>query len=327
MHRLAASLGVQVMWPAFQVNLLQISAPICQKELTFIPGSCWALSVLYSGIAGESPHDLARHLKERISTSYLDITTLEALTNPPTNKVAHLNLIAHSIADLQCSPHHLVSTGRQSCEPSQQQITNLPQSGILRKASGPTGIGSLVDVYGTLLASRLLVPTDASKLDPRCLSLHLLRRNVDNGQFPLPIFTAIQHGRCFAIYPVSILMGPSVTSSENVVALQLAQKEKALSTNAEEQAMLDRAENTLVREVRCLWYEFTPFEIGCDEVGGELPHVFYRSVLILTSVTAKPGFLHGLWVALLLLEKARNAAYVICTRNLLELTQISSARA
>ena len=51
-----------------------------------------------------------------------------------------------------------------------------------------------MDVYGTLLGSRLLVPSDITRLDPQHLSLHLMRRGVDRGQHPLPIFTAIQHG-------------------------------------------------------------------------------------------------------------------------------------
>lgn len=68
------------------------------------------------------------------------------------------------------------------------------QSGILRKAAGPTGTASLVDVYGTLLSSRLFIPSDPRKIDQHQLSLHLLRRGVDTGQLPLPIFTAIQPG-------------------------------------------------------------------------------------------------------------------------------------
>ena len=55
---------------------------------------------------------------------------------------------------------------------------------------------SLVDLYGTLLGSRLYVPSDLARLDPRHLSLHFFRRCVDNGALPLPIFSAIQHGMC-----------------------------------------------------------------------------------------------------------------------------------
>lgn len=53
-------------------------------------GSCWALSVLYSGVAGShDARDAAEHIKSRLQTSYLDTVTLDALTTPPTNKVRY----------------------------------------------------------------------------------------------------------------------------------------------------------------------------------------------------------------------------------------------
>lgn len=66
---------------------------------------------------------------------------------------------------------------------------------MLRKAAGETGTTSLVDLYGTLLASRLYVPSDITRLDPRHLSLHGFRQTVDTGDLPLPILSAIQHGK------------------------------------------------------------------------------------------------------------------------------------
>lgn len=51
-------------------------------------GSCWALGIMHSGVAGSSqPSDAAQHLKDRIQTSYLDMDTLDALVKSPTNKV------------------------------------------------------------------------------------------------------------------------------------------------------------------------------------------------------------------------------------------------
>ena len=64
---------------------------------------------------------------------------------------------------------------------------------MLRKAAGKEGTVSLVDLYGTLLSSRLYVPSDVTKLNPRHLSLHYFRKNVDTGDLPLPILSAIQH--------------------------------------------------------------------------------------------------------------------------------------
>ena len=51
-------------------------------------GSCWALGALYSGVSGSyEPGDSAEHLIQRIQTSYVDASTLDLLTTPPTNKV------------------------------------------------------------------------------------------------------------------------------------------------------------------------------------------------------------------------------------------------
>lgn len=60
-----------------------------------------------------------------------------------------------------------------------------------------------------------------------------------------------------------------MTSSDNLAAIQLAQEAKAMSVNPARSSALDKAEAILAAEIQCLWYEFTPFEIGCDEVGGE----------------------------------------------------------
>ncbi|KAJ3491784.1 hypothetical protein NLI96_g443 [Meripilus lineatus] len=194
----------------------------CVTYTAGVSGSCWALSVLYSGVAGShQPRTVADHIKERIKTSYLDIATLDEFVNPPTNKY----LLA----------------------------------GILRKAAGSTGTASLVDVYGTLLASRLFVPSDLGKIDHHQLSLHLLRRNVDNGQLPLPIFTAIQ----------------PVASFETLHALKTVHEKRAASISSSRDAALSQEQMQIEADVQHLWYEFTPFEVGCDEIGGGEPLLYH----------------------------------------------------
>jgi cytosolic phospholipase A2 len=64
-------------------------------------------------------------------------------------------------------------------------------SGLIRKVTAPLGIASLTDIYGSLVSARLLVPSDLSKLNQMNLSLHQIRRFVDNGMMPMPIMTAI----------------------------------------------------------------------------------------------------------------------------------------
>lgn len=62
---------------------------VCMSLAEITPlGSCWALGVMYSGVAGSvQPRPTAQHLKDRIQVSYLDMETLDALVRPPTNKV------------------------------------------------------------------------------------------------------------------------------------------------------------------------------------------------------------------------------------------------
>ncbi|GJE96563.1 FabD/lysophospholipase-like protein [Phanerochaete sordida] len=191
----------------------------CVTYTAGVSGSCWALGVMHSGVSGSHlPHDAARHLKDRIQTSYLDMDTLDALINPPTNKYLLYSL--------------------------------------LRKAAGPKGTISLVDVYGTLLGSRILVPSDLSRLDPQQLSMHLMRKGVDRGQLPMPIFTAIQH----AIPPVAIQ------------AIRDLQSEKTVDIDSKRADELDQAQARLSDITsRFFWYEFTPYEVGCDEIGAWIP--------------------------------------------------------
>ena len=89
-------------------------------------------------------------------------------------------------------------------------------SGLLRKAAGPCGSVSLVDVYGTLLASRIFVPSEIKSLDPRHLSLHSFRRNVDSGAMPLPIFTALQHSGYCQLPNCLVRMGKDLSSCANI---------------------------------------------------------------------------------------------------------------
>jgi len=127
--------------------------------LAGISGSCWAIATLYSGVVGDVPpiERLIEHLTSRIQKSYFDMETLDLVTTPPTNK-------------------YLLG-------------------GLMRKASAPGAEVSLVDIYGTLISSRILVPSDSAiPVDPRFLSLHRFRRLLDySASLPLPILTAVMH--------------------------------------------------------------------------------------------------------------------------------------
>ena len=134
------------------------------------------------------------------------------------------------------------------------RFSHTPQyllSGLLLKANAPLGGVSLIDIYGTLISSRLFIPTDISTLDPDNLSLHKFRRFVDDGTMPLPIFTAIQHEI------------PSAPAK----ALQKVRAQREYLIDSSRYEMLKEEEKELESKTRWLWFEFTPYEVGCDELG------------------------------------------------------------
>ncbi|KAI0346554.1 FabD/lysophospholipase-like protein [Trametopsis cervina] len=210
----------------------------CVTYTAGVSGSCWALGVMYSGVVGSVlAGDTASYLKDRIQVSYLEMGTLDALVSPPTNRY----LLA----------------------------------GLLRKAAGPAGSVSLVDIYGTLLGSRLFVPSSYDILNPQHLSLHMMRRHIDKGEHPMPIFTAIQH----TFPPVAIQ------------AMRELQAEEDVTFGAERVTVLEEAKKLLKESSsQYLWYEFTPYEVGCDEIGAWIPSwAFGRRFLNGKSIERRPG--------------------------------------
>lgn len=61
----------------------------CTTYVAGISGSCWALGVLYAGIADPIPESAAEHIKSRIATNFLDFSTFDLLTKSPTHKVCN----------------------------------------------------------------------------------------------------------------------------------------------------------------------------------------------------------------------------------------------
>ena len=63
--------------------------------------------------------------------------------------------------------------------------------------------------------------------------------------------------------PNSVVETDETTARRGVLANQ------TVAVDKEHAAILDQAKMKLEQSIRCLWYEFTPYEIGCDEVGGQ----------------------------------------------------------
>lgn len=129
----------------------------CVTYTAGVSGSCWLQTLYYSNITERSHSRLIRHLKNRLGVHIAyPPDALDLVASAPTNK-------------------YLLS-------------------GLVEKAKGtPSAEFGIVDIYGVLLAARLLVPKGELSVDEYDFKLSHQRRYTDDGSHPLPIYTAVRH--------------------------------------------------------------------------------------------------------------------------------------
>lgn len=117
-------------------------------------------------------------------------------------------------------------------------------SGCVEKLKGdPTADFGVVDAYGLLLAARLLVPRGDLGVNPLDLKISNQRAYLMKGEHPLPIYTAVRHEI------------PLPLPKEEVDKLD---DSESLKENAR-------------RESWFQWFEFTPYELWCEELDAGIP--------------------------------------------------------
>ncbi|KAF2472818.1 cytosolic phospholipase A2 zeta [Lindgomyces ingoldianus] len=175
----------------------------CVTYTAGVSGSCWLQTLYYSSMTGRSHARLIRHLKNRLGVHIaFPPDALDLLASAPTNK-------------------YLLS-------------------GFVEKAKGtPDADFGIVDIYGLLLAARLLVPKGELSVDEYDFKVSNQRRYTDDGSHPLPIYTAVRH--------------------EIPLSEQLDMKDPAA------------AEAKARKESWFQWFEFTPYEFWCEELEAGIP--------------------------------------------------------
>ncbi|KAH8889860.1 cytosolic phospholipase A2 zeta [Thozetella sp. PMI_491] len=174
----------------------------CVTYTSGVSGSCWLQALYYSSITKGNLHAAVDHLKARIGThiAYPPVAFSSVIT-APTNK-------------------YLLS-------------------GMVEKLKGNSNADfGLVDVYGLLLAARLLVPKGELGVNGKDFKLSNQRSYVKYGQNPLPIYTAVRHEI------------PELTDGGHA------------SEAAKEEAK---------QEAWFQWFEITPYEFFCEEFGAGIP--------------------------------------------------------
>ncbi|RDW79648.1 hypothetical protein BP6252_04286 [Coleophoma cylindrospora] len=181
----------------------------CVTYTAGVSGSCWLQSLYHSSLGRQRFDALVNHLKARIGIhiAYPPVA-LSALNSAPTNKFL--------------------------------------LSGFVEKLKGdPNAEFGLVDVYGLLLAARLLVPKGEVGIDNRDLKISNQRESIKHGEHPMPIYTAVRH--------------------EIPVEEEASDLEKQMDTPSEETK--ERAK----KEAYFQWYEISPYEFFCEEFGAGIP--------------------------------------------------------
>jgi phospholipase A2 len=180
----------------------------CVTYTAGVSGSCWLQTLYHSSIAQRDFDKLVDHLKNRLGVHLaFPPAALDLLTTAPTNK-------------------YLLS-------------------GFVEKLKGDPGADfGLVDIYGMLLAARLLVPRGELGVSDMDFKLSNQRANLVNGSHPLPIYTAVRH-------------------------------EIPVLDEANDKAKAHPTPEQLVRESRneawFQWFEFTPYEFFCEELNAGIP--------------------------------------------------------
>lgn len=181
----------------------------CVTYTAGVSGSCW-LQAIYNSSLGQNRFErVVQHLKNRIGVHIAyPPAAFGALNSAPTNKFL--------------------------------------LSGFVEKLKGDASaeIG-LVDLYGLMLAARLLVPKGELEIEDRDLKISNQRDYIKNGEHPMPIYTAVRH--------------------EIPIDEQSSEIEK--ETGAPSQETKEKAR----KESWFQWFEITPYEFFCEEFNAGIP--------------------------------------------------------
>lgn len=173
----------------------------CATYMAGVSGSCWLQTLYYSSISNQKHQKIINHLIHRLGTHIASPPdALKLLTSAPTNKFL--------------------------------------LSGFVEKLKGDSNADfGIVDIYGLLLATRLLVPRGELEVDDRNLKISNQRAYIANGENPLPIYTAVRH--------------------------EIPIEEHELTSDA--------AQEKAKQEDWFQWFEFTPYELFCEELEAGIP--------------------------------------------------------
>ncbi|CAK7198537.1 hypothetical protein SEUCBS139899_001200 [Sporothrix eucalyptigena] len=190
----------------------------CATYTAGVSGSCWLQALYFSSFSHQDFTKVADHLRARLGVHIAHPPELfSLLTTAPTNKY----LLSGPVERFKADPE--------------------------------TKFG-LVDVYGTLLAARLLVPKGELDVSPLDFKISHQRRHLTRGQNPMPIYTAVRH--------------EIPDHDENGIKDSTPTKDS--STKHKKQHAKDEKE-AAKKAAWFQWFEITPYEFFCEEFAAGIP--------------------------------------------------------
>jgi phospholipase A2 len=129
----------------------------CITYTAGVSGSCWLQTLFFSSMGRQDHSRLISHLKNRLGVhlAYPPVA-FELVNSAPTNKFLLTGLV--------------------------EKLKGMPEADF-----------GIVDVYGVLLAGRLLVPRTQLAVDEDDLKMSTQQKYISSGQNPLPIYSAVRH--------------------------------------------------------------------------------------------------------------------------------------
>ncbi|KFY93844.1 hypothetical protein V498_04228 [Pseudogymnoascus sp. VKM F-4517 (FW-2822)] len=181
----------------------------CVTYTAGVSGSCWMQIIYHSTLGNRRFDSMINHLRARLGTHIAyPPDALNALNSAPTNKFL--------------------------------------LSGFVEKLKGDPGADfGVVDLYGLLLAARLLVPKGEVGVDNRNLKISNQRESLKDGEHPMPIYTTVRH--------------------EIPILEESTDKEKETDSPSEETKALAKKESWFQ------WFEISPYEMFCEEFSAGIP--------------------------------------------------------
>ncbi|CAF9916918.1 MAG: hypothetical protein GOMPHAMPRED_001152 [Gomphillus americanus] len=179
----------------------------CAMYTAGVSGSCWLQCLYFSSLGKQNYRKVLKHLKHRLGIHLaFPPPALRLLTSAPTNKFL--------------------------------------LSGFIEKSRGdPEADFGLVDIYGTLLAARLLVPKGELEIDPMDLKISNQRRYIDSGLHPMPIYTMVRH------------------------EIPPEHKDKPIPSEERSEELEQQTKTTSWFS----WWEISPYNVWCEEIGAGIP--------------------------------------------------------